>query len=191
MTKYKNLKIFAAALIATGLLSTAGVAMGDEKNGTPEKVSYKFRALKDKISALSVKNAGETAGTALEAKPSAAGACATGETAIIKTVDGVTVIGNDPAKAAKGGTAAKEGDGKPRVWVEDRVRFERNSYKTPGANLNRSSIINRMRVNLKMNLDRRTTANFSADQTGEFGDKTQNRGEEPVTRGNVVIDLDK
>jgi hypothetical protein len=106
-------------------------------------------------------------------------------------VDGVTVIGNDPAKAAEGGTHVKNDSGRPRVWVDDRIRFEENSYKTDGGNFNKSAVINRMRLNLKMNLSKKATANFSANRTSDFGDKTQNRSDEPVSHGNVLIDLDK
>ncbi|HPG59758.1 MAG TPA: hypothetical protein PKW98_18205 [Candidatus Wallbacteria bacterium] len=115
----------------------------------------------------------------------------TSENAIIKTVDGVTVIGNDPAKALTGEVSVNNGSGKPKIWIDDRVRFEENSYKTNDGNFNKSAIVNRMRLNLKMNLGKKMTANFSGDRINNFGDNTQNRSEEPVTHGNVVIDLDK
>ena len=194
MADFKNVKLFTAALIAAScLLSTGSMATGAEKTETPEKVTYKFRVLKDKISALSVRNNEKYDQTKAspDIKPAAVLTGATAETAIIKTVDGVTVIGNDPAKAADGGAYLKNDDGRPKVWVDDRVRFEQNSYKTGGGNFNKSALINRMRLNLKMNLSKKATANFSANKTSDFGDKTQNRSDEPVTRGNVVIDLDK
>lgn len=194
MADFKNVKIFAAALIAAScLLSNGSMAAGAEKNESPEKITYKFRVLKDKISALSVRNNEELGRTegASDVKRPAVQTNATAETAIIKTVDGVTVIGNDPAKAANGGSYVKNDDGRPRVWVDDRVRFEQNSYKTDGGNFNKSAVINRMRLNLKMNLGQKATANFSANKTSDFGDKTQNRSDQPVTHGNVVIDLDK
>ncbi len=193
MTNFKGVKILFAVLVTSCLLLIGSAARGVEKNETPEKLTYKFRVLKDKISALSVRNCEEVEQTkeTPDVKNSAVKPDMTSETAIIKTEDGVTVIGNDPAKAALGGMSMKNDDGRPRVWVEDRVRFEENSSKTNDGNFNRSSIINRMRLNLKMNLGRKVTANFSGDRNSNFGDNTQNRSDEPVAHGNVVVDMDK
>lgn len=193
VTNFKSVKILFAVLVTSSLLSIGSMARGSEKNETPEKLTYKFRVLKDKISALSVRNGEEVEQTkeTSDMKNSAVKPDMTSETVIIRTVDGVTVIGNDPAKTAMSGMMMKNDDGRPRVWVEDRVRFEENSSKTNGGNFNRSSIINRMRLNLKMNLGRKVTANFSGDRNNNFGDNTQNRSEEPVTHGNVVVDMDK
>ncbi len=180
MTNFKSVKIFGAVLVAFGLLSVGGAALGAEKNETPEKLTYKFRALKDKNSAYSAINGGEVEQS--NVKQTKAGSGATGssarpdttsETVFIKTVDGVTVIGNDPDKAAMGVMPMKNDGGRPRVWVEDRVRFEENSFRTNGGNFNRSAVINRMRLNLKMNLGRKVNANFSGEGKSDFGGNTQ------------------
>ncbi len=185
MTNFKSVKIFGALLVAFGLLSVGGVALGAEKNETPEKLTYKFRALKDKNSAYSVINDGEVEQSNVEktnieqteevsvVKSFDARPDMTSETVFIKTIDGVTVIGNDPAKAAMGGMPMKNDDGRPRVWVADMVRFEENSFRTNGGNFNRSAVINRMRLNLKMNLGRKATANFSGDGKSDLGGNTQ------------------
>jgi len=181
---FKMVKMFAAVLVTSGLLAGGNAASGAEKIETSEKTTYKFWVLKDKISALSVKDSAKLE----QAKISPV---TTSEKAIIKAVDGVTVIGNDPAKALTGEVSVNNGSGKSKIWIDDRVRFEENSYQTNDGNFNKSAIVNRMRLNLKMNLGKKMTANFSGDRINNFGDNTQNRSEEPVTHGNVVIDLDK
>ncbi len=181
MINFKNLKIFTAVL--TGLLIAGNIAQSAEIKNAPEKLTYKFRMLKDKISALSVKNSEEPEQTKIVT-------ASTTENVIIKKVDGITVISNNPVNAPADKVFFKNRCGRPDVWVEDRVRFEENSYKTNGGNFNKSAVINRMRLNLKMNLGKKTTMNFSGNKNNHYGN-IPDRNDEPVTHGNVIIDLDK
>ena len=59
VTNFKSVKILFAVLVTSSLFSVGSMARGAEKNETPEKLTYKFRVLKDKISALSVRNCEE------------------------------------------------------------------------------------------------------------------------------------
>lgn len=183
-----------AALVLYGLISFGSIATGSEIDGTDAKISYKFRVLKDKISALAVKNPEsiDTVSVSVASKLSAAAAGSTNENTIVKTVDGVTVVVNDVRKAGVKEELNKSDRGRVKFSLDDRIRYEQNGYKTSGGNnFSRSGVVNRMRLNMKMNLGEKTSANFSAQKSADFGDKTQNRVEDTVNHGNIVIDLDK
>ena len=194
MINIKNSGIIMTVLVICGLISFGTIAAGAEIDGADAKISYKFRVLKDKISALAVKNPEsiDTVSVSVASKLSAAAAGATNENAVVKTVDGVTVVGNDIEKAGVKEEVNKNGNGRVKFSLDDRIRYEQNGYKTSaGNNFSRSGIVNRMRLNMKMNLGKKTNANFSAQKSSDFGDKTQNRAEDIVNQGNIVVDLDK
>jgi hypothetical protein len=194
MINIKKSGIIMTVLALYGFISFGTIAAGAEIDGTDAKISYKFRVLKDKISALAVKNPEifDTASVSVSSKLSAAAAGATNENAVVKTVDGVTVVGNDIEKAGVKDEMNKNGYGRVKFSLDDRIRYEQNGYKTAGGNnFSRSGVVNRMRLNMKMSLGEKTSANFSAQKSSNFGDKTQNRAEDTVNHGNIVVDLDK
>lgn len=195
MKKLKNAKILTVTLMTAGFLSIGSMAIGSEKSDQPETISYKFRMLKDKIAALSVNEKtaenSEVKTSSVPAKDGAAGA--TLENMIVNTVDGVKVIKNDLEKAGPDiENMKRSGPGRVNVSVDDRVRWEQNGYKGAGGkNFNNSAVINRLRMNVKMNLSDKTTANFSSQKTNDFGTGAQNEQTPPVNHANITVDLDK
>ncbi len=188
MKKFRNVKIMAVTLMAAGFLSLGSQAFGAGVSEQDGIVSYKFRMLKDKISALSVSAPDDKSGV----KPAQA-AAATDENLIINNIGGVKVIKNDIEKAGSEiENMKRSGPGKIDVLVDDRVRWEHTGFKaTGGKNLNRSAVTNRTRVNVKMNLSEKTTADFSAQKTNDLGTGAQNMNEPAVNHANITVDLDK
>jgi len=194
MKKFKNAKILTVTLITAGFLSLGSMAAGAGNSDQTDVISYKFHMLKDKISSLSV-NAPENsgAGAVLNAGKPAQELDATNENMLINNIDGVKVIKVDLDKAGSEiENMKRSGPGRVNVSVDDRVRWEQNGYKaTGGKNFNNSAVINRMRMNVKMNLSKEATANFSSQKTNDFGTGMQNEQEPPLNHANIVVDLDK
>jgi len=188
MKKIGKAKIMTVTLMAAGFLSLGSIAFGAGVSEESGVVSYKFRMLRDKIAALSV-NEPEN----LKIVKPAQAATATVENLIINNENGVKVIKNDIEKAGSEiENMKKSGPGKVDISVDDRVRWEHTGFKaTGGKNLNRSAVTNRTRVNVKMNLSEKTTADFSAQKTNDLGTGAQNMNEPAVNKASITVDLDK
>lgn len=194
MKKLKNAKLLTFTLMAAGFLSFGSMTFGAEISNQADIVSYKFRMLKDKISSLAVDGQKDLKdGAVLNIAKPAQAADATVENLIINTVSGVKIIKNDLEKTGPEiENMKRSGPGAVNVSVEDRVRWEQNGYKaTGGKSFNNSTVMNRLRMNVKMNLSKKATANFSSQKTNDFNTGNHNEQEPPVNHANITVDLDK